>query len=272
MALFVLMAACLMASGAEGAVVAFLPTGQGDAIVLMDAEGRSVLVDGGGSASREVGRRIIRPALARMGARLDVVIVSHPDVDHVGGLASVVLDLAPQEVWIAPAHRAAPSLVPLLEAAHGVGAVVRAPPASARVGQIELRRVAQGSGGASNDGSVVYEATVEEMRIYLPGDIEELGEERALGRTRPVHVLKVAHHGSRTSSSTPSLRVLSPQIGVVSAGRRNHYGHPHPYALRRLREENVEVYATADCGHIEIRVRGAGRRSRRVAGWRVGTE
>jgi competence protein ComEC len=69
-----------------------------------------------------------------------------------------------------------------------------------------------------------------------------------------VHVLKVAHHGSRTSSSDLSLQALKPMVAVITVGRRNRYHHPHPAALGRLRGHSIPVYATSDCGHVELRL------------------
>ena len=254
-ALAVVFAASLLATAPASPGVIFVPVGQGDAIAVMGEEGAAILMDAGGDADRDVGSGVVVPALARAGARLEVIVVSHPDADHVGGLASVVRSLGPLEVWVATDQRAAPELTELLAAVAETRSTLREPPSRARVGDILLRRVDGGVEGSDNDRSVVYEAEVDGLRVLLTGDVERAGEAAAARATRPVHVFKVAHHGSRTSSTTPLLRAAHPQIGVITSGRDNRFGHPHPAALLRLRREGIRSWNTADCGHMEARAR-----------------
>ncbi len=252
-ALVVVFACSLLAAGPAPGGFVFVPVGQGDAILMMDGEGSAVLVDAGGDADRDVGTGVVLPALARAGARLRVVLVTHPDADHVAGLASVVRATSPDQVWIAEAFRSAPEVRALLAAAEDVGAAVREPPMHARMGPLTLRRIPGLAHGSDNDRSVVYEAQLHGLRVLLTGDVEVEGERTAARGTRAVHVLKVAHHGSRTSSTPVLLRAARPRLGIISSGRDNRFGHPHEAALERLRAHHVPSWSTADCGHIEAR-------------------
>lgn len=252
-ALAALLLACLFAAGAREPGVFFLPVGQGDAIVAVDRTGAAILVDAGGDVDRDVGTGVVAPALARLGARLEVVVVSHPDADHVAGLASVIRAARPSQVWVSDVHRDAPELAAVRAAAGETGAHIVRPPRRARLGALNLVRLDRQIRGTDNDQSVVYELELRGLRVLLTGDVERAGEAAIARRARPVHLLKVAHHGSRTSSTEPLLRAARAPVGVISAGADNRFGHPHTAALGRLDQAGVSVWSTADCGHIEAR-------------------
>lgn len=241
----------------------FLPVGQGDAILIRDGAGASMLVDAGGSARGGVdpGRGVVVPAMARHGVqRLDVVVISHADADHIAGMASVVREGRPREVWWWLPEASSASAARVLEAASEVGAVVRAPPSRWCVGRICGRRLSSVSGldeGLSrNERSLVLEVEVGGLRALLTGDIESLGEWRTLPHVRRVHVLKVAHHGSETSSSAGWLSQARPSVAVVQVGRGNRFGHPSAQALRRLEAVGARVYSGAARGEVVVRVDG----------------
>ena len=248
--------------------VRLLPVGQGDAILVRDGAGRSLLVDAGGSATGDFdpGERVVRPALRRLGVRrLDVVLVSHGDVDHIGGLPVVIREFAPREVWWSGPRGGGAAERRVLEAAREVGAVVREPPARAALGGVALRRLDPvdrygfGRWMERNERSAVYEATMPGgARVLLTGDVERLGEWRLLGALRPVHVLKAAHHGSRTSSTAAMLRRAAAPLVVIQAGRGNRFGHPHPDVVRRYEAMGSRVISTVACGEVVLGFRRAG--------------
>lgn len=242
----------------------FLPVGQGDAILIRDGAGASILVDAGGSARGGVdpGKAVVVPAMARVGVhRLDVVVISHADADHIAGMASVVRAGRPREVWWWLPEASSVSEAEVLEAAREVGAVVRAPPLRWCVGEICGRRLSSVSrldeGLSRNDRSVMLELEVSGLRVILTGDVEGLGEWRTLPKVRRVHVLKVAHHGSETSTSEAWLERARPSLAVVQAGRGNRFGHPSQEVLARLEACGARVVSGAEHGELVVRVEGA---------------
>jgi competence protein ComEC len=102
----------------------------------------------------------------------------------------------------------------------------------------------------------VVRATYGNFSLLLTGDIERQAEHQLVGNLRPVTVLKVAHHGGKTSSSTDFLKAVQPSIAIVSAGRRNSFGHPSAETLGRLEAEGIPVFCTAVFGSIRIETDG----------------
>ncbi|MEO1272573.1 MAG: ComEC/Rec2 family competence protein, partial [Myxococcota bacterium] len=250
------------------AEVRLLPVGQGDAILVRDGHGRTVLIDAGGSATGEMdpGEQVVRPALRRLGVwRLDVVVVSHGDMDHIGGLPTVIREFEPAEIWWSGPRGRGRGELRVLEAAREVGAVVREPPRRAQLGAMTLRRVdpvdryGYGAWMERNERSVVYDLELAGVRMLLTGDVEQLGEWRMLGAVRPVHVLKAAHHGSRSSSTKPLLERTAAQLVVIQAGRANRFGHPHPDVVMRYLDQGSLVLSTIACGEVVLRLHGEGR-------------
>ncbi len=228
--------------------VTFLDVGQGDAILIQGPDGHRILVDGGPSGeaiTAALGRN-----LAFFDRRLDLVILTHPQADHLGGLPTVLGRYDVREVLATPANLDGSAYRAWKDAlAHE-----RAPEIAASRGQwVDL------GGGATltvlnprsaatpvaedelNDASVVLRVAMGHISFLLTADIEE-GAEAALlrgGTELDATVLKVAHHGSLTSSSPQLLRRVNPVVDVISVGAKNRYGHPAPEVLERLEDDIV---------------------------------
>ncbi|MEM7246623.1 MAG: ComEC/Rec2 family competence protein [Acidobacteriota bacterium] len=278
----------LVASGTAtprwDARVVVLDVGQGSSALVEIARpsGRpwSLLVDGGGwpGSRLDVGERVVIPSLRALGvSELDVVVLSHADFDHRGGLPSVVRRCRPRALWLGPGPDAdRKSLEPLVASARSVGTRVGLLAAGARLGPanpgtlgLEVawpsRHPADRWGLSENDASVVLRLVDHEGRglALLPGDIEREAELRLVNRARlrsPLLVLP--HHGSRTSSSAELLAAVRPRLAVASAGRTR-FGHPHAEVLERLARGNRATWVTAEHGAIVFELTRSGR------GWLV---
>ena len=244
--------------------IAALDVGQGDATLIEFPDGRRWLVDAGGlpgSGRYDIGARVVAPALWWRGVgRLDRLVLTHGDPDHVGGATSVIDDFRPaitDGVPVPPhvplaalrAHAASRDR-PWSTAATGTGWMV------GRVHVVvwhpdspdwERQRV-------RNDDSVVLELRYRDVSVILPGDVSAEVERVLVSRIPPAprRVLKVAHHGSATSTSAEWLDGLRPEIAIVSCGRENRYGHPAPGVLARLRERAIEVRRTDVEGMVVV--------------------
>lgn len=231
-----------------GPVAVFLDVGQGDAILLRGAGGGTVLVDGGRDPT------VLLARLDRHGIdRLDLVVSTHPDDDHIGGLIELVGRRPVGRLWYADPHEASPRLDELLAAAAAAGVPVEVPgPGTVvAVGGVRLevlgplRRYA-----ATNDEGLVAVATIGGRRVFLTGDIEETAQ-RETGMPS-VDILKVPHHGSRTTD-LDWLATTDAALAVITVGE-NDFGHPAPEVLAVLEGAGVEVRRTDLEGDIVVRM------------------
>jgi competence protein ComEC len=115
------------------------------------------------------------------------------------------------------------------------------------------------AGEPANDASFVLRLSFGRASVLLPGDLERGGEARLLRRLGPVTLLKVGHHGSRTSSTPAFLDVLRPQVALVSAGHPSQFDHPHPEVQARFRGRGIPLYSTAEFGAVAVVLRADGR-------------
>ncbi|MCH8334222.1 ComEC/Rec2 family competence protein [Candidatus Sumerlaeota bacterium] len=235
--------------------------GQGDSLVLRFPDGKIGVIDGGAVNSLQ-GRRTVAPFLRWLGTdRIDFMIATHGDADHVGGLVYLVNnfevglfihgpDRSDSDVF-QELHR-------LLEEKGINVREVRAGDTLEGFGAIEVTFLNPAPGDDGNDASVVLLIDYGEVEILLTGDIEAGAERSILDRklAEDIDVLKIAHHGSRTSTTARFLDAFDPEIALISAGRNNQYGHPAPEVLERLSERNIAVARTDRLGTLHVRTDG----------------
>ncbi len=247
--------------------VTVLDVGQGDAIFIQTPEGHQVLVDGGPSplgAVHAIGERM--PFWDRS---LDAVVLTHPDADHLTGLIEVLLRYQVGSVLIGPQVKDGfPD--PLWQQAireSGAEVVTATSGQRFRLGQARAdvlnppQRPVLGTGADVNNAGVVLRLSYGAIDFLLLADMEQFGEHYLAnhGLLDRAEVVKVAHHGSATSSTPRMLDHAAPQIAVISAGADNAYGHPAPAVLDRLESAvgAANIYTTANQGNITFSTDGA---------------
>jgi competence protein ComEC len=245
--------------------VTFVDVGQGDSALVRFPRGRTMLVDTGGltiDSGFDIGDRVVGPVLREWGIRrLDTLVLTHGDADHVGGAVSVVREFRPWDVWEGvpvPPSAALQAIRAMAQRARSrwtqvqtddrifvddVEIVVRNP----RLPDWERQDV-------RNDDSIVLELRWRDVSFVLAGDIGRDVEEGIAGQVPPaaLRVLKVPHHGSLTSSSERFLDRLHPTVAVVSAGRDNVFGYPLPAVLDRYGAVGAAIYRTDRDGAVTI--------------------
>ncbi|MEJ2540843.1 MAG: DNA internalization-related competence protein ComEC/Rec2 [Gemmatimonadota bacterium] len=237
-----------------------LDVGQGDAVAVQGPAGRWILVDAGPGSGERLARE-----LAVLGVRrLDLLVLSHPDLDHIGGAAHLLRVLPVGTVLGGGSLRGTAAFKGVAEAASARGIPWRTVRAGDRwrLGEMEFR-VLHPSGLESpdtppNDRSVVFTLSWGAFDALFTGDISREVEAELIPALLPVEMLKVAHHGSRTSSAEAFLDRVRPELSAVSVGRRNRHGHPAPEVMARLRRSGGRIVRTDRMGRVTILARRDG--------------
>lgn len=249
-----------------------LDVGQGDALALRTPHGQWVLFDAGpGGMGVDAGAHIVVPHLRRLGGPVAALVLSHPHADHVGGAPSVIRRLRPRLVWDGGYALGSATYADVLAATRDAGATWHRvhPDDTLTVDGVHLRVLAPDSAWTAglddpNLSSVVVRVEYGAVRFLLTGDAEAPEEDWLVRRAASVgpdaslaaDVLKVAHHGSSTSSSPAFVDAVHPRIALVSVGAANMYKHPSPAVVDRLRTAGADVHRTDAEGAIVVSTDG----------------
>ena len=254
-----------------------IDVGQGDSLLAVSPTGSTMLIDAGGPTGRasnapatwDIGEQIVAPYLwSRHIRRLDVVVLTHAHSDHMGGMPAILRDMHPRELWLSIDPADSPGFRALLAEAADLHIVVRhlhagdaLPWAGTRITVLAPEPAYANSGAPANDDSLVLRIDFARSSILLEGDAEASSEDTMLnhGRLAPVTLLKVGHHGSKTSTNPEFLTAVTPQDAVISVGRRNTFGHPRDEVLARLEAAHVRTYRTDRHGAETFLLTPAGR-------------
>jgi competence protein ComEC len=254
--------------------VTVLDVGQGDSLFVAFPGRHTMLIDGGGALESfhergmrsgiDTGEEVVSPYLWSRGLkRIEVVALTHAHQDHLGGLPAILENFRVDELWVGhDVESAAYQNILALAAARGVRIV------HVKAGNSFTRGAVSGSilwpedtseeRAAKNDDSVVIRLTDGSRSLMLPGDIERPSERQILADDPPLSAdfLKVAHHGSRTSTIDAFLSAVNPAFAAISSGKDNSFGHPSPDVVERLESAGVRVYRTDRDGAITVTTDG----------------
>lgn len=235
----------------------FLSVGQGDATLLRMPKGQLIIIDTGGLAHYPTGSRIIAPVAKYLNKdSLDLVILTHWDFDHVGGIVSLAQQLTIKKL-VYPDQQLTPKkedqqnkeLKEIILALPNIKEKIQARTGDTYVcDNINLSLLH--TGDSILTGNAASTVISVDNKILLTGDLPK--EQEKLLQLGPHEVLKLGHHGSNTSTSDELLDKVQPKIGIVSCGRGNIYGHPHKHVLNRLESRGCQIYRTDLEGCIKI--------------------
>ncbi|QJC52639.1 ComEC/Rec2 family competence protein [Paenibacillus albicereus] len=274
------------------ATVSFLSVGQGDSTLIRTASGKTILIDGGGTIPfqkeawrerrdpYEIGRKLLVPLLMKRGVdRIDLLVATHLDQDHIGGLEAVVDSLPVRRLLWNGSLDAEGEPPPFLREAIELGI----PLYGAQGGQswqldgetrLDVLWPDQQESlqplEEQNERSVVLLLTLSGRTFLLTGDVGSVSEPsmlalaRSLGLSGPIDVLKAGHHGSKHSTSPAWLAAWRPSMAVLSAGLGNRYGHPADEVLERLERAGSRALRTDHNGEIEFRIHRDGEMEMRL--------
>lgn len=254
--------------------ISFIDVGQGDSMLISTPKGKNIIVDGGGSRDEttfNIGKQTLIPYLLNKGiTKLDYIIISHFDSDHVGGILSVLEELKAEKVIICEQEEN--------ENYKRFKEIVKNK-------KIKVYVVKKGDNlkiekniwlnilwpkderikeNAINNNSIVAKLNYKSFSILLTGDIEKIAENEILkeyenSNILNANILKVAHHGSKSSSIKEFLEKVKPQIALIGVGEKNTFGHPNAGVLNRLENLSTKIYRTDEKGEITIKIDDKGK-------------
>lgn len=253
---------CLLVAGIKAwqpqpFTVYFLDVGQGDSALVITPEKRTILIDTGGLPGMfDTGSAILVPFFHYLGLeQLDVLVLSHGHHDHAGGAAAVAKNLPIGQVLL-PRESLSQDVVALLAALPKSTAVNYLTQGEQyALGSCHMNFLAvpeQTEAEAGNESSVLVQVRCGVHQVLFTGDATAEGELGALAGEVASTVLKVSHHGSKTSSDPAFLQAVHPQLAVISVGRENRFGHPHAEVVERLVKTGAKVLRTDETGALKM--------------------
>jgi len=244
----------------------FIDVNQGDSTFIVTPNGKSILIDGGGNAYSNVGKNILLPYVLDRGyTKIDVVIISHTDLDHCDGIIYLMEKIKIKTVIMGKQYEESDNYKKIIVLAKNKKIVVKFVEAGNNI-NIEKNlclevlwpnsknKILENS---INNNSLVFKLKYKNFSMLFTGDIEELAEKKILqiyGKNLASTVLKIAHHGSKTSTNINFLNAVNPKYALIGVGKNNKFGHPSKETIKKLNDLNVKIYRTDEFGEITINV------------------
>lgn len=267
--------------------VQFIDVGQGDCVLITTPTGKNILVDGGGTVTFrrneeswrtrkvpfEVGAKTVVPLLKKRGIhRIHTVIATHGDQDHIGGLQAVLEQFPVDSLLINGSLADTETMTKLMKTAISKKVSIYAPYQGMELqldSTTQLQFISPLTPLASdgvpvikeqNHWSIVFRLIMENTSFLFTGDMDVSAEKNVIAnegkvRDRRVDVLKVAHHGSKSSTSNEWIKYWNPSTYVISVGANNFYGHPHSDVLQRMEQAGGEIYRTDMHGEVQMKMK-----------------
>lgn len=248
----------------------FIDVGQGDCTVIQTPNNKNIIIDGGeGNTDKyDYGENVVLPYLLDRGiTKIDYLIISHCDSDHIGGLFAVLENLKVEQILIGIQPEDSEQFEELIKMANKK--------------KIEIKFLKAGDvfklekdiklevlwpiknelidENTLNNNSLVFKLFYKEFSILFTGDIEEIAEKEIINKYKisklNATILKVAHHGSKTSSTKDFLEKVNPKIALIGVGEDNKFGHPSENILKQLKSFNIKIYRTDINGETVIKIK-----------------
>lgn len=264
---------CIYVQNHGKMIIYFIDVGQGDSTLIRTAKNKTILIDGGGSenSSFDVGEKTLLPYLLdRKITVLDYVVISHFDTDHCGGILYLMEHIKVKNIIISKQGKESSNYNKFKNIVLDKGMSVIFVKKGDKIkidNETYMDILFPGNNFISdnilNNNSIVTKICYNNFSILLTGDVEEIAENeicREYNTTNKLkaNILKVAHHGSKTSSTAEFIKMVKPQIALIGVGEKNKFGHPNDGVIQRLKNMNTKIYRTDRMGEIEIQINNMG--------------
>jgi competence protein ComEC len=261
---------CLSHKPDKSMEIMMIDVGYGDSLFLKFPDGTTMLIDGGGSvfSDFDTGRNVLAPALWNQGiTRIDYILLTHEHPDHIKGLVYIIREFKVKELWDSNCSQKKPICRDLLYWVHNKKIMVK-PLYSGTIVQRQQARIEilhaplHERSAVINNNSIVMKISVYHRTVLFTGDIHKEVEEK-LALMMPdklrADILKVPHHGSKTSSSSVSLDMVKARIALLSVGKNSFYGLPNAEIVKSYYDRGYELYRTDNNGQSIITIDAQGR-------------
>lgn len=240
--------------------VFFLDVGQGDATYLEFPNDNNLLIDGGRIYPRDMGETVIAPFLIARGIdEINLIVATHPDADHIGGLPYILENFFVGTLIENGAEVDTRTFKLLQHTAKSTGTPRTVVKRGDEIKGFSPAKIIVLHPEAENlNDSIVLRVVYNRIAIIFPGDVKAEGEQSMLeaGYILTADILKAGHHGSNTSTTAQFLDAVAPQVVIISCGKNNSYGHPHTEVLERCRERGIKIFRTDEQGCITLATNG----------------
>ena len=225
----------------------FVDVGQGDCTFIETPEGNTILIDGGGSETYDIGKNTVLPYILDRGyTKIDIIMISHFDTDHIGGILKILETLKVGQVMITKQGETSENTAKFFHIVHQKNIPVKVVQKGDRIMieknlYVDILWPTQSliQENILNNNAMVARLKYHNFTMLLTGDIEEEAEQMLVSNNKTNNllqstVLKVGHHGSKSSSTEEFLECIQPKVAFIGVGKDNKYGHPHQEVLERL--------------------------------------
>lgn len=254
----------------------FVDVGQGDCLHIKTPDGRNILVDSGGSATKDIGKTVLLPYLLKNGVKkIDMAFVTHLHTDHFGGLQTLSSYLEIEKLCLYEGNEVIEKKVQQMIGIDSSKFVYLSQGQSIKIGEgveiqvlyppkksLEEYQEMTGEEANENDSSLVFRVVFKGVSVMMTGDMDTNGESKVIQSNQgqmplKTDILKVAHHGSKYSTSPEFVKTVDPTIAVIQVGKNN-YGHPNSEIIKRLEQKGTVVFRNDKSGALGIEVKKNG--------------
>jgi beta-lactamase superfamily II metal-dependent hydrolase len=238
--------------------VHFINVGQGDSMLIETPSGKNILIDGG---PPEAGKKAVAYLSKHHIKKIDLLVATHPDIDHIGGLIPVLKKVKVEKVLDSGKLYTTKTYARYMKEINKQKIPVQAAKENQLINidkRMKMRVLNSYSGKKNNnESSIALKISFKDIDFLLMGDVEKEQEKKILNKYNlKADIVKIAHHGSKTSSSLDFLKEVEPRVAILTYSKANHYGHPVDRVIKNLNRINAHIYSTAVFGDIVIRTDG----------------
>ncbi|MEG2353962.1 MAG: ComEC/Rec2 family competence protein [Clostridium sp.] len=244
-------------SASEEATIHFIDTGNSDSILIIQGD-NSILIDG---ADNDDGNNIVNYLKKYNVNSITYMIATHPHADHIGGLDTIINNVKVENLLVANGSSDTKTYKDFITAASNKGLSPSVPLENAefKLSDSSYIKILNSNGGSdANEQSLVTLFVNGDDKSLFTGDIEAETEGEILDRLPKINLLKVAHHGSKSSTTSAFLNKVNPEYAVLTVGKDNKYNHPHSETMNKLKTANIEVHRTDECSNVIFKSSGSG--------------